>query len=163
MEIAKIFLEFAKFAGINVGGVVVDGKGELGLLLLQLCLEDLARAGDGVALVVEEAFDAQRHFDIATTIETLAGTAFVGFELRKLALPEAQDVGWDVAEFGDFADAEVELVRDIRPGCWGGSADWLMLRHARNSDTAVPAAGGLSSGICKYRPPKRHGLQFFLQ
>jgi hypothetical protein len=26
-------------------------------------------------------------------------------------------------------------------------ADWLVLRHARDSDAAVPAAGGLHSGL----------------
>ena len=85
----------------------------MGFFLLLLGFEDLPGARDGVALVVEERFDAQRHFDIAFAIETLSGAAFVRFELRELALPEAQDVGGNVAEFGDFADAEVEFVRDV--------------------------------------------------
>ena len=131
VEIAKIFLKFAELASVDAGAAVVDGEGELGLFVFQLGLEDLARAGNGVALVVEQALDAQRHFDVAAAVETLAGAALVGLELGKLALPEAQDVGWNVAEFGDFADAEVELVRDVRPGGWGSFADWLVLRHAR--------------------------------
>jgi hypothetical protein len=139
VEIAEIFLEFAKLAGVEVRGAVVD-ECELGFFLLQLGLEDLPRAGNGIALVIEEAFDAQSHFNIAAAIETLPGAPFVGFELRKLALPEPQDLGWNVAESGDFTDAEVELVRDVGPGRWGSFADWLMLCHARNSDTAVPAA-----------------------
>ena len=76
--------------------------------------EDLAGAGDGVALVVEQALDAERHLDVALAVETLAGAAFVGLELRELGLPEAQDVGGDVAELGYVPDAEVELVRDDR-------------------------------------------------
>jgi hypothetical protein len=131
VQIAKIFLEFAKLASIEVGSVVVDGKSELWFFVLQLSLEDLPGAGNGISLAIEEAFDAQRHFNVATAIETLAGAAFVRFELRKLALPEAEDVGGNVAEFGDFTDAEVELVRDVRPGWWGSFADWLMLCHAR--------------------------------
>jgi hypothetical protein len=113
VEIAEIFLEFAKLTGIDVGGGVVDGEGELRFLLLQLRFEDLPRARDRVALAVEEAFDAQSHLDVATAVEALAGAALVGFELREFTLPEAQDVGWNVAESGDFADAEVEFVRDV--------------------------------------------------
>ncbi len=162
MEIAKILLEFAELAGVDVWVGVVD-EGELGFFLLQLGLEDLPRAGNGIALVIEEAFDAQSHFNIAAAIETLAGAALVGLELRKLALPEAQDIGWNVAELGDFTDTEVKLVRDVGPGCWGSFADWLMLYHARNSNTTVPAATPTLRHVCKYRPPKRRGLQFFLR
>jgi hypothetical protein len=140
VEIAKIFLELAKLPNIGAWGSVVDGESELGFLLLQLGLEDLPRSGNGVALVVEEALDAQSHFHIATAIETLSGAALMRFELRKLALPETQDIGGNVAEPGDFADAEVELVRDVGPGWWGSFADWLMLCHARNSDITAPAA-----------------------
>ena len=139
MEIAKIFLEFSKLAGIEAWGGVVDGEGELGFFLLQLGFEDLPRAWNGVALVIEEALDAQSHFNVAAAIETLAGTSFVGFELRKLAFPEAQDIGWNVAELGDFTDAEVKLVRDVGSRCRGSFADWLMLCHARSSDTTAPA------------------------
>jgi hypothetical protein len=38
-----------------------------------------------------------------------------------------------------------------------------MLCHARNSDTFAPAAAALCSGLSKYRPRKRRGLQFFLR
>ena len=99
--------------------------------MFELTFEDLAGAGDGVSLVVEKALDSQGHFNVAAAVEALAGAAFVRLELRKLALPEAENVGRDVAEPGDFADAEVELVRDVGPGGWGGFADWLVLRHAR--------------------------------
>jgi hypothetical protein len=115
VEIAEIFLEFAKLAGIDVWDAVVDER-KLGFFLLQLGLEHLPRAGNGIALVVEEAFDAESHFDIAAAIEALASAPFVGFELRKLALPEPQDIGWNVAELSDFTYAEVKLVRDVGPG-----------------------------------------------
>jgi len=113
VQIAEIFLEFAELAGVDGGRSVVDGERELRLFVSQLAFEDLTGAGNGVALVVEEALDAERHLDVATAIETLAGAAFVGFELGELALPEAQNVGRDLAELGDFTDAEVELVRDV--------------------------------------------------
>ena len=120
--------------------------------MFELTFEDLASAGDGVALVVEEALDAQGHFDVAAAVETLAGAAFVRLELWEFALPETEDVGRDVAEFGDLADAEVELVRDVGPGGWGGFADWLVLRHARSSEDRLSGGGGLWSGCCQYRP-----------
>jgi hypothetical protein len=112
-KVAEILLEFAKLAGIDYGNSVVDSEGELGFFLFLLAFEDLTSTGDGVALVVEEGFDAEGHLDVATAVEALAGAAFVGLELGELALPEAEDVGWDLAEPGYFADAEVELVRDV--------------------------------------------------
>src|ERR1700733_15842134 len=99
--------------------------------MFELTFEDLTGARDGVALVVEEALDSQGHFNVAAAVEALAGAAFVRLELREFALPEAENVGRDVAELGDFADAEVELVRDVGPGGWGGFADWLGARPAR--------------------------------
>ncbi len=154
MKIVKILLELAELAGVDVERSVVDGESELRLFVPELGFEDLTSAGDGVALVVEEALDAQCHLDVATAIEALAGAAFVRLQLRELALPKAEDVGWDVAEPGDFADAEVELVRDVRSGGGEWFADLLVLRHARNSDTAVPD-GGPWSGLCQYRPLNR--------
>jgi hypothetical protein len=112
----------------------------LGFFLFQLSLEDLPSARDGVALIVEEGFDAKSHFDVALAIETLAGTAFMGLELGELALPEPQDVGWDVAEFGDFAYAEVEFVRDVRTGGGRSFADWLVLGHTWNSNVSMPGS-----------------------
>ena len=141
MKIAEVFLELAELARIDVGGSVVDGERELRFSLLELGLEDLAGAGDRIALFVEEALDAEGHLDVAFAIEALSGTAFVRLELWELALPEAKDVGGDIAEFGDFADAEVELVRDVGPGGLVGFADWLVLRHAWNSDDDGPASG----------------------
>ena len=140
MQIVEIFLKFPKQPGIKRRRSAVDGEGKLRFFLLELGLEDLASARDGVSLVVEEALDAEGHFDVAFAIEALAGAAFVGLQLWELAFPEAQDVGGDIAEFGDFADAEVELVRDIRPGGLVGFSDWLVLRHAWNSDDDGPAS-----------------------
>ena len=131
VQVAEILVQFLELARIDAGAWAFDGQGQLRLSMFELTFEDLTGARDGVALVVEEALDAQGHFDVAAAVEALAGAAFVRLELRKFALPEAENVGRDVAELGDFADAEVELVRDVGPGGWGGFADWLVLRHAR--------------------------------
>src|SRR5581483_793930 len=118
---------------------------------LGLILEDLARAGDRVALVVEQALDAQRHLDVALPVEALAGAAFVGLELRELGLPEAQYVGGDLAEPRDIADPEVELVRNLRSD---GLANWLMGSHAI-AVTRPGSPGGacwLAQSIGRRRP-----------
>lgn len=54
-------------------------------------------ASDGVALFMEQALDAECHFDVAPAVEALAGAAFAGVELGELRLPEAQDVGGHAA------------------------------------------------------------------
>jgi hypothetical protein len=135
----------------------IDLQRELGFPLLEFAFEDLAGAGDGVALVVEKALDAHGRLDVAAAIEALAGATFVWFELGKFALPEAQNIGWDFAELGHFADPKVQLVRDVRSRGWGGSADWLMLRHARNSVTARLAVMAFDPASGKYRPLPEQG------
>jgi len=88
--------------------------------------EDLAGAGDGVALVIEQALDAESHLDVALAVEALAGAAFIGLELRELSLPETEDIGGDIAQLCYIADAEVELVRNdswLRGNCL---ANWMM-------------------------------------
>lgn len=93
VEVAKIFLQFAELLGRSAGCGLVDIERELRLLVAKFGFEDLAGAGDGIALVIEERFDAEDHFDVAATIEALAGAAFVRLELGKFTLPEAKDVG----------------------------------------------------------------------
>ena len=152
VKVAEILVQFLQPARIDAGSGSFNGQSELRLSMLELTFKDLTGAGDGVSLAVEKAFDAQGHFDVAAAVETLAGAAFVRFELREFALPEAEDVGGNVAEFGDFADAKVELVRNVGSGGWGGFADWLMLRHARKLREPPFGGGGLWSGCCQYRP-----------
>jgi len=151
-EIAQIFLELAKLAGVGCGCWVFDSERELRGFLLELAFDDLACAGDGVALVVEERFDVECSLYVAAPVEALAGAALIGPELGKLALPEAEDVGGDVAEFGDFADAEVELVRDVGPRGGGAFANWLVLRHARLRSRRCGRQWPVRSACCQYRP-----------
>ncbi len=67
-----------------------------------------------VALGVDQALDLHRHLHVAAAIEPLAGSAFVGLQLRKLRLPEAQDVSLHAAELRDISNFEVEAIRDRR-------------------------------------------------
>ena len=111
--VAEVSLQLANALGVDVEACVENSEGKLRLAVAQLCLDGLACSWDRVSLVVEEAFDAERGFYIAAAVEALSGAAFVGLELGKFALPETEDVGWDVAQAGYFADAKVELVRDL--------------------------------------------------
>ena len=89
VEIAKIFLQFAKLPRIHASGGAFDGESQLRLVMPEFAFEDLTGTGDGVALVVQEGFDAEGHLDVAAAVEALAGSAFVGVELGKFTLPEA--------------------------------------------------------------------------
>jgi hypothetical protein len=130
VEISQLFLQLAQLLRIDGGGDAVDGERELRFFLAELAFDDLASTRNGVALVIKKSLDVERRFHVAATIESLTGAPFVGFKLRELTLPESQDVCRNVAELRDFADAEVEFIRDVGPGGWVGSADWLMLCHA---------------------------------
>src|SRR5215831_7822287 len=72
----------------------------------------LASAGNGVALLVQQALDAHHALDITFTIHALAGIALDRLQLRKLGFPETQNVGRKAAQARDLADAEVKLFRD---------------------------------------------------
>jgi hypothetical protein len=72
----------------------------------------LAGARDRESLLVEQLLDAQDVFDIPLAIHALSRAAFYRLQLRELRLPEPQDVGWEVAQGGHLADAEIELVGD---------------------------------------------------
>jgi hypothetical protein len=109
------------------------GSGDGGWLGGGFGLEDLAGTGNGVALVVEEALDAEGGFDVALAVEALACAAFVGLELVEFGLPEAEDVGGDVAEASDVADAEVELIGDDNRLGGDGLANWVVGTHDLNT------------------------------
>ena len=51
-----------------------------------LLLKNRTRTGQSVAFGMNQALNVQRQFYVATAIEPLAGSAFVGLELRKLRL-----------------------------------------------------------------------------
>ena len=77
----------------------------------------LAGADDGESLFVEQLLDAQNILDVAAAVHSLSGAAFHRLELREFTLPEAQHVGRQAAQRGDFSDAEIKFIRnddDIR-------------------------------------------------
>ena len=75
-------------------------------------LKSLTGAGKRVALGVDEPLDFQNQLNFTTAIETLAGAAFVGLELGKLRLPEAEDVSFKAADAGNVANLEIEAIGD---------------------------------------------------
>src|ERR1700733_8142031 len=95
-----------------------------------------ARAGDGKAVFVEKLPDPHYGFHVALTVHALPGAAFYGLELRKFGFPETQHVGRQAAEICDFANAEIELVRDDDLG----SARRLFHSLLANGHGAVPSS-----------------------
>lgn len=124
MDVSKFEAEALQanfyLGGFGDGFSAADGD-EFGLRLaavfLELLRELLARAGNGVALTMDELLDAEREFNIAAAIETLAGAALGGAKLREFFLPETQDISLYAAEARGLADAEVEFVRNDGDGC----------------------------------------------
>jgi hypothetical protein len=56
----------------------------------------------------------QRRLYIAPAIQPLARAAIMGFKLRKLTLPEAENIARHIAQPRNLADAKVKLIRDLR-------------------------------------------------
>ena len=89
-----------------------ERQGHLLLFAFSFVAQVLARAGDGVALVVKKGFDAHNIFDIATTVHALTGAAFHWLQLREFRLPETQHVSGQAAQASDLADPKVKLLGD---------------------------------------------------
>lgn len=70
-----------------------EGQRSLCPVALGLRLNELARSVDRVALFVEKLFDAHDVLNVFAAIEALSSIAFIGLELRKLSLPEAEHIG----------------------------------------------------------------------
>jgi hypothetical protein len=62
---------------------------------------------------MNKALDFEREFDLAASIEALAGSALVRLEPGKLSFPETKDVGFDSADAGYIPDLEVQAIRDV--------------------------------------------------
>lgn len=111
---------------VQIGAGRGSDEGQCGLcaVALRFSLDELTRAVDRVALFVQELFHANDILHVLATIETLSGIAFVGFELRKLSLPETEHIRGQRAKFGNFSDPEEKLLWDndlfrwlsLRPG-----------------------------------------------
>ncbi len=70
----------------------------------------LSRARQRVSLRMNEPLDIKSQFHVAAAVKPLSGAAFVGLELRKLGLPETQDVGFHFANTRDIANLEIKAV-----------------------------------------------------
>lgn len=90
----------------GLGGRVGGSRAVAAMALLQA----LARAGQRVSLIVNQALDFERHFYVAPAVKALAGSAFAGPKLRELRFPEAQYVGFHSADAGNVPYFEVEAI-----------------------------------------------------
>ncbi len=99
----------AKTLAVIVSGARPSG---LRLALAAELIEGMAGAGQRISLAVDQALDLKGQLYIAAAVKALAGSALVGFQLRKLRLPEAQDIRLDTADASDIADLEIKTIRD---------------------------------------------------
>jgi hypothetical protein len=111
-EMQEFLKTLANALKVLGGALLREGQNGLALGGSSVSFQLFSGAGDGVALFVEELLDEQHAFDVAAAVHALTGAALVGLELREFCLPEAKYVGWELAEFGNFTDPEVDLVRD---------------------------------------------------
>ena len=74
----------------------------------------VARAANGVAVVVEQLTDTADHQDFMVLVIAPIATPFDGFELRKFLLPIAQHMRFDAAQVAHLTDGEVAFRRDFR-------------------------------------------------
>jgi len=73
--------------------------------------ELLAGTADGEALLIQEAADLADHQHVVALIIASVAAPLDRFELGKLLLPVAQDMGFHLAQLADLADGEVALSR----------------------------------------------------
>jgi hypothetical protein len=115
-----------------------------------MCLiESLAGTGEGVSLGMNEALDFKDELNVAAAVKALAGSTFVGLELGKLRLPEAEDIRLEVEDSGNVANFEVEAVGDCRSGIEGACVSELGSHRENAEATAIEAE---ASVYAKYRP-----------
>ncbi len=82
--------------------------------LAMAMLQCLPRTNQRVSFGVDKPLDLQRQLHVAPTVKPLAGSALIGFELRKLRFPESKDVSFHPANPSNISDLEVETVWDRR-------------------------------------------------
>lgn len=100
--------------GIGLRVALCAGLGPRTATRSALEIKGLAGSGQRVSLGVDQAFDFKGQLDFAAAVKPLAGAAFVGFELRKLRLPKAQNISFKLAKARHISNFEVEAVGDRR-------------------------------------------------
>jgi len=76
--------------------------------------KSLPRAFYRKAFSIQKLFDLQQLFYIFPFVETLPGVGFLGGERRELRFPVAQNIRLNPEQAADFANPEVEFVRNFR-------------------------------------------------
>src|SRR6266478_4269854 len=89
------------------------------------------RTRDGEPVFIKQLLDLHYRLHVALAVHALPGAAFYWLELRKFGLPEAKYVGRQAAQAGNFADAEIELVRNNDIGVVGFLRSFLSEAHVR--------------------------------
>src|SRR6266852_3692176 len=95
------------------------------------------RTRDGEPIFIKQLLDLHYRLHVALAVHALPGAAFYGLELRKFGFPEAKYVGRQAAQAGNFADAEIELVRNDDFGVAGFLRSFLSEAHVRRAHGAA--------------------------
>ena len=77
-------------------------------------IQRLPRPGNRVALSVNQPLDLKGQFHLAAPVKPLTRAALVGLQLRKLRLPETEDVWFYTTDARYIADLEVKAIGDDR-------------------------------------------------
>src|ERR1700676_580804 len=70
------------------------------------------RARDREPIFVKELLDPHHRLHVALAVHALASAALYRFKLGEFSLPKAKNISGKAAQSGDFADAEIEFVRN---------------------------------------------------
>lgn len=82
-----------------------------GLRLCTLRLSQcVSRTRQGVTFAINQPLDLYRDLHVTLAIEPLAGSALVGFQLRELRFPEAQNIRLDLEKTCNIPDLEIETI-----------------------------------------------------
>src|SRR5260370_17196855 len=139
----------------------------------------LPRAFDREPLVVEKLLDFQHQLHVLAAVQTMALAGFLRAERRKFRLPEPQHVGLDACQPADFANAEVQFIRDLKhlifsrglqhnaailskaavpyTGSYETAATFLATLFAARSQKQHQHSGGYPSSAASVSRPKTPG------
>ena len=94
-------------AGCGRDDTPADAAAALAPASLDRAVQILARAFDGIAVVVQQALDFQHQLHVLAAIQTMPFAGFLRPERGEFGLPEAQDVRLDSSQAADLTDAEI--------------------------------------------------------
>ena len=95
---------------------VAGGQGQIRLRIHSTAalIESVSSTAECVALAMNQPLDFESQLHIAPAVKPLSGSTLVGFQLRKLRFPKAQNVAFDRTNTGHIPNLEIEAVGNRR-------------------------------------------------